>query len=150
MTVDNPNPSTSPELLTTQSQAILDLITKQQQMDKVQALLKLLEIEDKKITIAGEQYSVLNLELDTEYPNAKFTKHMIKLETWRGHIRQVLHLRDINDEKLIGYHNAQVMLKMTSHRRKRAQEIVNGLRNEISGTEVIPQRTRTKRFFGMI
>lgn len=132
------------------TQTILDLIAKQQQMDKVQALLKLLAIEQLDIEIAGEPYKVLNLELITEYTGKDTTKFMVKNETWRKTAQEVLHYKDINDEKLVGFMNSQIQLKMISHRRKRTTEIINGLKNEIATSEVIPNKTRTKRFFGMI
>lgn len=132
------------------SQNVMDLIKNQQQMDKVQALLKLLAIEDLKITIAGEEQTVLNLELITEYPSAKYVKSMVKNETWRSACRVVFHLPPTMQEKLIGTMDTQFILKMNAHKRKRAQEIVNGLKNDVAGTEVIPSNTRKKRFFGMI
>lgn len=131
------------------SQSILDVISKAQQMDKVQALLKLLEIEDKEITITGEKHKVLNLELITEYTGKDQTKFMVKNETYRRTLQKVYHMKDINEEKLIGYMDTQVILKMISHRRKRAHEIINGLKNDTAGTEIIPQNTRKKRFFGL-
>lgn len=131
------------------TQTILDLIAKQQQMDKVQALLKLLAIEQLDIDIAGEMYKILNLELITEYTGKDTTKFMVKNETWRKSYADVYHC-DINDEQLVGYMDVQIMLKMISHRRKRVTEIIYGLKNEIATSEVIPNKTRTKRFFGMI
>ena len=142
--MSNPNQD-----LTTASQSIMDIISKAQQMDKVQALLKLLEIEEKSIVITGEPHKVLNLELITEYTGKDTTRFMVKNETYRRTIQKVYHYKDINDEKLIGFMDAQIMLKMTSHRRKRAQEIINGLKNDVAGAEVIPQNTRKKRFFGL-
>lgn len=132
------------------SMNIMDILAKQQQMDKVQALLKLLDIEDKPITIAGEKQTVLNLELITEYPNANYVKAMVKNETWRESVRQVFHLPTLNHEKLVGTMDTHIILKMNAHRRKREQGIINALRNEVAGTEVIPNKTRTKRFFGMV
>ena len=130
------------------TQTILDLINKNQQIDKVKALLELLTIKDLEIMIAEEKFKVLNLELITEYTGKDMTKFMVKNETWRRSFAMVYHC-NINDEKLVAYMNAQVMLKMTSHKRKRVQEIINGMKNEVSGSEVIPSQTRTKRFFGM-
>ena len=117
----------SPDNLAQSSQSILDIISKAQQMDKVQALLKLIEIEDKKITICGEEHSVLNLELITEYIGKPMTQFMVKNETYRRTLQKVYHYNNINDEKLIGYMDAQIMLKMTSHKRQRAKEVINGL-----------------------
>ena len=132
------------------SQNVMDIVSKQQQMDKVQALLKLLAIEDLDITIAGQKQKVLNLELITEYPNAKYVKSLIKNETWRQACRTVFHLPPYMEERLIGTMDTQFILKMNAHKRKRAQEIVNGLKNEVAGAEVIPNNTRKKRFFGMV
>ena len=135
--------------LATASQSILDVISKAQQMDKVQALLKLLEIEDKLITICGEPHKVLNLELITEYTGKDMTKFMVKNETYRRTLQKVYHYNSLDEEKLIGFMDTQVMLKMISHRRKRAQEIINGLKNDVAGAEVIPQNQKRKRFFGL-
>lgn len=135
--------------LATASQSILDVISKAQQMDKVQALLKLLEIEDKNITITGENHKVLNLELITEYTGKDMTKFMVKDETYRRTLQKVYHYKSLDEEKLIGFMDTQVILKMISHRRKRAQEIINGLKNDIAGAEVIPQNQKRKRFFGL-
>lgn len=132
------------------SQNIMDIISKQQQIDKVQALLKLLEIYEIEINAVGEKHKVLNLELITEYTGKDITKYMVKNETTRKALQEVYHFNSIDDEKIIGFMDMEIMLKMTSHRRKRAQEIVNALKNEVAGTEVIPSKTRTKKFFGMI
>lgn len=132
------------------SQSILDLMKAQKEMDKVQALLRLLEIYDIPITIGGRKQDVLNLELITEYPNAKYVKSLVKNETWRESARNVFHIPEDMQERLIGTMDTQFILKMNAHKRKREQAIVNGLKNEIAGTEVTPQPSRKKRFFGMI
>lgn len=131
-------------------QAVLDIIQKQQQIDKVQALAKILEITQQKIKIVGEEFDILNLELLTEYSNAKTTQYMVKHETWRKSVQEVYHMKDINEEKQVGYMLEQVKLKMTSHRRKRVTEYINGLKNDIATAEVIPQNTKKKKFFGMM
>ena len=119
-------------------------------MDKVQALLKLLEISEKDINVAGDIQKILNIELITEYPNANFTKTMIKNETWRNSVKQVLHLADVNEEKIVGAMDVHTMLKMISHKRKRAHEIINGLKNDTATTEIIPQNQKKKRFLGLV
>lgn len=139
-----------PQEITQRSIDIMDIIKQQQQMDKVQALLKLLEIIEKDINIAGDIQKVLNIELITEYPNANFTKTMIKNETWRNSVKQVLHLADVNEEKIVGAMDVQTMLKMISHKRKRAHEIINGLKNDTATTEIIPQNQKKKKFLGLI
>jgi len=145
----NPNAIQDSQNLAIASQSIMDIISKQQQMDKVQALLKLLEIAELDISITGDKYKVLNLELITEYTGKDTTKFMVKNETYRRTIQKVYHYKNLDDEKLIGFMDVQVMLKMISHRRKRAQEIINGLKNDIANTEVIPQNVKKKRFFGL-
>lgn len=129
--------------------SIMDIIAKQDEKTRITALLELLKIYDIPVSIVGEKRTLTNLELITEYPSVRYTKELTKNETWRESVRQVFDLADSEQEKIIGIMDYQFMLKMTSHRRKRAQEIVNALKNEIAGTEVIPERTKTKRFFGM-
>ena len=136
--------------ITQRSVDIMDIIKQQQQMDKVQALLKLLEIKETDINVAGDLQKVLNIELITEYPNATFTKTMIKNETWRNSVKQVLHLGDVNEEKIVGAMDVYTMLKMTSHKRKRVHEIINGLKNDTATTEIIPQNTKKKKFLGLV
>ena len=144
--------STNPvdQTITQRSVDIMDIIKQQQQMDKVQALLKLLEIKETDINVAGDLQKVLNIELITEYPNATFTKTMIKNETWRNSVKQVLHLDDVNKEKIVGAMDVYTMLKMTSHKRKRVHEIINGLKNDTATTEIIPQNTKKKKFLGLV
>ena len=91
----------------------------------------------------------MNLELITEYTGKDMTKFMVKNETYRRTIQKVYHMKDINDEKLVGFMDTQVILKMVSHRRKRAHEIINGLRDALATQEVIPQNTKRKSFFGL-
>lgn len=140
----------SPEELARSNESILDVVSKITSMDKVQALLKLLELKQIDIEIVGEIYKVLNQELTTDYVSPAYVKFMVKNETWRKSVQEVLHLKNIDNEKLVGFMDTQVILKMVSYKRKRSQEIVNGLRNELSGTEVIPTNTRRKKFLGMI
>lgn len=144
--------STNPndQNITQRSVDIMDIIKQQQQMDKVQALLKLLEIKETDINVAGDLQKVLNIELITEYPNANFTKTMIKNETWRNSVKQVLHLEDVNEEKIVGAMDVYTMLKMVSHKRKRVHEIINGLKNDTATTEIIPQNTKKKKFLGLV
>ena len=142
--------STDADKLNQASANIMDIISKQQQMDKVQALMELLKIYDIDITIAGDKQKVLNVELTTEHPNIKFVKELIKNETWRKSVQQVFMLPDLNIEKIVGTMDTQSQLKMVALKRKGAQLFVNGLRNDVAGAEVIPNNTKRKRFFGMM
>lgn len=143
------SPNVDQNSLNQATASIMDIIAKQDEKTRITALLELLKIYDIPVSIVGEKRTLTNLELITEYPNVKYTKELTKNETWRESVRQVFDLADSEQEKIIGIMDYQFMLKMTSHRRKRAQEIVNALKNETAGTEVIPERTKTKRFFGM-
>jgi len=142
--------ATDADKLNQASANIMDIISKQQQMDKVQALMELLKIYDIDITVAGDKQKVLNIELTTEHPNINFVKTLIKNETWRKTVQQVFMLDDVNREKIVGTMDTQTQLKMVALKRKGAQLFVNGLRNDVAGTEVIPNNTKRKRFFGMI
>lgn len=129
--------------------SVMDILNKGNDLTKMMVLKYMMDINDINITIAGDKYVILNQEVLTEYSSAKTTKYMVKMATWRKSIQQVFHLKDINEEKIVGYQEGQIILKMKSHRRKGSQEVINALRNEVSGTEVIPTNTKKKRFFGM-
>lgn len=130
--------------------SIMELIQMQKQLDKMMVLQELMKVFDIEVVLAGDKQTILNQEMITEYSNAKTTQFMVRNETWRKSVQQVFHMKDINDEKLVGYMDAQVILKMKSHRRKGSQEIVNALRNDVAGTEVIPSKQKTKKFLGII
>lgn len=135
-----------------QNASMLDTLLKQQnQIEKIQAIVDgLLSIKELDITQAGDKTKVLNLELVTEYPNSRTVSAMVKNETWRRACQQLYGYPDINEEKIVGTMDTQYILKMNSNKRKRAQEFVNAIRNEQSGTEVIQQRTRQRRFLGLM
>lgn len=127
------------------------IINSQASIDRVRALVKLLEINQIKMHIAGEEYDISNLELITEYSNKKMTEWMVKNETWRKSAQLVFHRKTIDEaDTLVGFMDGQVMLKMVSHRRKRVTEYINGLRGMDANSEVIPQNTKRKKFLGMI
>lgn len=128
-----------------------NIINSQASIDRVKALVKIMEITPIEIEIAGTKYPITTLELLTEYSNAKTTQWMVKNETWRRTAQMVFHKKSINDgDQLIGFMDSQVQLKMTSHRRKRVIEYINGLRGMDATSEVIPQNTKRKKFLGMI
>jgi hypothetical protein len=145
-----PIPPTDQQAMIAASNNIMDIMKAQKEMDKVQALLKLLEIYEIDINIGGRQQKVLNLELITDYPSAKYVKSLVKNETWRESCRVVFHMPNDMHERLIGTMDTQFILKMNAFKRKREQAIVNGLKNEIAGTEQQVAPSRKKRFFGMI
>lgn len=148
--MSNNSPQIDTNALAQNSQKILDAIMQQTQLDRFLILNKLLEIVELDITIAGDTQKIHNLELITEYPNVQYTKTMVKNETWRKTVAEVLHIKDINDaDKIVGYMDTQFIIKMISHRRKRAHEVINALRNIDATAEVIPQNTRKKKFLGL-
>lgn len=132
------------------AQSIMDIIKNQQTLDKVLAMQKILDIYDVSITIAGEKQTINNQLILSELPNVSYTKTLAKNETWRHHIRQVCHMKSVDREKLVGAMDAIFMLYMVPHRRKRVTEYINGLKNDMATTELIPSKQKTKRFFGMM
>ena len=127
----------------------MDIISKQDEKTKITALLELLKLDNIELEIAGRKVVISKLELITEYPNVNYTKTLTKNETWRESVAEVFNYAPTEQERIVGTMDTQFMLKMTSHKRKRAQEIVNALKNEVAGTEVVPEKTKTKRFFGL-
>lgn len=149
MSTEGKDLANSANQLQSSAQNILDIINKQQDVTVIQALLELLKIYDIPITIAGDKYIISNLENITEYPNVQYTKTMVKNETWRKSVAEVFHLESIDKEKLIGFMDMQFILKMRSHKRKGAHEYINGIKRESANAEIIPNRQRTRTFFGM-
>lgn len=127
---------------------IFDLI-RGQQLDKIMATKELIDIKSVDVVIGGEQRKILNQEVMTEYTNHNMTKYMVKISAYQDAIKEVFHLKSINDVPLVPMMHDHIVLKMKSHKRKGSQEFVNVLRNEIAGTEVIPSKTKTKKFFGL-
>ena len=120
-----------------------------QQLDKIMATKELIDIKSVDVVIGGEQRKILNQEVMTEYTNHNMTKYMVKIASYQDAIKSVFHLKSVNDVPLVPMMHDHIILKMKSHKRKGSQEFVNVLRNEIAGTEVIPSRTKTKKFFGL-
>ena len=140
-----------PEVAQQPQQSLFDLINSQTQIDRVRALVKLLEIQQQKIKIVGEDYDILNIEMMTEYSNPKSVQFMVRNETWRKSVQEVIHAKTIDEaDTLVGFMDTQIMLKMISYKRKRATEYINGLKGQEATAELIPTNTRKKRFFGMM
>lgn len=143
------NPSSDADLAKA-SLAFFQQLQNANNLDKAMLVKELMNLFNIDIKIAGQDYAVLNQELLTEYSNAKTTKYVVKMATWRKSVQETYHMSDINHEQIVGYQEAQIILKMKSHRRKGSQEVVNAIRNELAGSEVIPQNTRRKKFFGLM
>lgn len=120
-----------------------------QQLDKIMATKELIDIKSVDVMIGGESRKILNQEVMTEYTNHNMTKYMVKISSYQDAIKEVFHLKSVNDVPLVPMMHDHIILKMKSHKRKGSQEFVNVLRNEIAGTEVIPSKTKTKKFFGL-
>ena len=92
------------------------------------------------------------LEYITEYPSVTYTKEMVKLMTYVTSFTQVynLDLEDTDDVEIIKVMCHQFMLKMTSHKRRRSHEIVNGASRQESNTQVnLSEHKGFKRFLGI-
>lgn len=140
-----------PTQYTDNPQSLFDLLAKQQQqLDKMMVLKDLMDIKDMNVHIGGEARTISNQEVLTEYTNSKMSQYMVKISSYSDSVMTVLHLKNINEVPLVPKMHDHIIIKMKSHKRKGSQEVVNALRNEVSGTEVIPQNQRRKKFFGIV
>lgn len=146
----DPNLEAQKAQLANANAAIIEMISKQSNLDKMMVLMEFLKSYDIEVNVAGELKKVNSQEFLTELPNVNYTKLLTKNETWRRTVKEHFHLTHIDEEKIVGAMDKEFMFKMIPHKRKREQAIINGLKNDIAGTEIIPQNTRKKRFFGMI
>lgn len=91
------------------------------------------------------------LEFITEYPSTQYTKEMTKLNTYIESYIQVynLDLEDVEDCRIIEVMCRQFMLKMTSHKRRRSHEIVNGAQRNDANNSVLGENKGVKRFLGL-
>lgn len=131
------------------NQTIIDMISKQANLDKMMVLMELLKIYDIDMNIAGNIKHVNVQELLTELPNTKYTKEVTKNETWRRTVKEHFKLLSIDHEHIVGTMDKEFMLRMIAHKRQREKAVINGLKNELIG-ENQQQPTRKKRFFGMV
>lgn len=126
------------------------------QQNKDQSLAefkKYLELAEDKtvITLLEKLLDNRILEFITEYPSVAYTKEMVKLNTYITTYIQVYNLdtNDVDDVKVIEKMCTEFMLKMTSHKRRRAHEIVNGASRQDSGTQIIQEHRGLKKFLGI-
>jgi hypothetical protein len=96
------------------------------------------------------------LEFITEYPSVVYTKEMVKLMTYVKQYMQTYNIIadkngqfDKQDVEVIEEMCRQFMLKMTSHKRRRSTEIVNGASRQEAGTQVITEHKGLKKFLGI-
>lgn len=91
------------------------------------------------------------LEFITEYPSTQYTKEMTKLKTYVISYCQVynLDLEDQEDVQIINTMCREFMLKMTSHKRRRSHELVNGASRQDVGVNVLNENKGIKKFLGI-
>jgi len=115
--------------------SFMDMISKQEDKTAMFVLMQLLNHE--------------NLEFITEYPNVTYTKLITKLMTWRASVQEVFNLDDEDADMVVKEMVHQFMLKMTSHKRRRAQEIVGALKHDPNSNTIYLEGQKRKRFFGL-
>ena len=106
--------------------------------------------EKTRIFIMQQLLNENNLEFITEYPNFNYTKAMTRFATWSKSIKQVTDLDDDELTEVIDVMCNEFMKKNVSHKRRRAQEIVNALKGEESGNvngEL--ERSGLRKFLGL-
>lgn len=91
------------------------------------------------------------LEFITEYPSTQYTKEMTKLKTYVISYCQVynLDLDEQEDVQIINTMCREFMLKMTSHKRRRSHELVNGASRQDVGVNVLNENKGIKKFLGI-
>lgn len=130
-----------------QSQNILDAVKSQQKMDMILMLAELLEID--------------NLDFITEHPNLNWVKQITKFETLRSHQAEHFDLNinskwdadsmDKDEDKVIKPMIRAWKLNMISHKRKRPQEIIQGLKQEAINYNIgNSEGQRRKKILGLI
>ena len=115
--------------------SMMDFIQKNEDKTSMYVLMQLLNPE--------------NLEFITEFPTVNYTKLAVKLMTWRDSVKYVFNLDDEDADTIVLEMIRQFMLKMTSHKRRRALEIINPLRHDPNAQTVYMENAKRKRFWGM-
>lgn len=114
--------------------------------------------EDKTvITLLEKLVDERLLEYITEYPTVQYTKEMVKLKTYVATYLQTYNIMpdangeyDNEDVHMIDEMCRQFMLKMTSHKRRRSHEIVNGAsRQDATNAVNLSEHKGMKRFLGI-
>jgi len=120
---------------------------------RVQEFRKYIELAEEKtaITLLEKLVDERFLEFITEYPSTQYTKEMTKLMTYVVSYAQVynLDLEADDDCIIIKEMCHQFMLKMTSHKRRRSHELVNGASRNNTDMKVLNENKGIKRLFGI-
>lgn len=138
--------------------------SKSSDIEEFEKFIKL--AEDKTvITLLEKLVDDKLLEYITEYPSVTYTKEMVKLKTYVKQYCQTYNIYpykvkdnegierwafDNEDIEVINEMCYQFMLKMTSHKRRRSHEIVNGASRQESTNPVnVSEHKGLKRFLGI-
>ena len=138
---------------------IVPTMDMQSMMDAIRNATK----DKSKIDVVYELLKEGNLDFITEWPNANYTKWGVKVMTWRESVTQVCNLDDgirFNPQtKQMDYHpeldesetlvkvmERQAKLKMTSHKRRRSQEIVSSVKDD-PNSPIYGMENKMKRSF---
>lgn len=114
-------------------------------MDAIQKVSK----DKSSMDVLLELLKESNLEFITEFPNVNYTKMATKLMTWRTSTKEVFHLDEDGEDTIVKDMLHEFMLKMTSHRRRRSQEIASVLQ-QVIGQPLYNAENKVKRsFFGL-
>lgn len=120
---------------------------------RVQEFKKYIEMAEEKtaITLLEKLVDERFLEFITEYPSTQYTKEMTKLMTYVTSYYQCYNM-DLNDEDdviIIREMCRQFMYKMTSHKRRRSHELVNGASRQQTDMKVLNENKGIKKLFGI-
>ena len=126
---------------------------------RVQEFKKYIEMAEEKtvITLLEKLVDERILEFITEYPSTAYTKEMTKLMTYITSYMQVYNIDpyyllehpEDDDCIIIREMCKQFMLKMTSHKRRRSHELVNGASRNNVETQIIKEHKGLRRLVGM-
>lgn len=119
--------------------------------ERVSEFKKYLELAEEKtvITLLEKLVNEKYLEFVTEYPSTQYTKAMTRLNTWRTSTTEVFNLEDSDADTIIRDMCLQFMLKMTSHKRRRSHELVNGASRQDTGQNILNENKGLKKFLGI-
>lgn len=139
--------------MTIEIQKEIPVQTPEQVANRVQEFKAYMTMAEEKtvITLLEKLVNQEYLEFITEYPSTQYTKEMTKLMTFVTSYAQVynLDLDDVEDTAIIMEMCKQFMLKMTSHKRRRSHELVNGASRQDTGTTVLNENKGVKKFLGL-
>jgi hypothetical protein len=120
---------------------------------RYQEFKKYIELAEEKtvITLLEKLVDPNILEFITEYPSTAYTKEMTKLMTYVVSYMQVynMDMDDDDDVIIIREMCKQFMLKMTSHKRRRSHELVNGASRQNVEMNVLNEHKGIRRLLGM-